>query len=242
MEKIPKIIHYIWVGENPKPEIVIKCIESWKKFFPDYKIIEWNENNYNVYKNEYLKSAYQEKKWAFVSDYMRFDILYNYGGIYFDTDVEVLKSFPDKLFEHNAFTGLEGEGRIAPGLVYACRPKDWLSKKMLDSYENEQFSLKEMVTVNNRMSDILVKYGFVKKNQYQEIKGLSIYPYEIFCGYDQSIKEYDIKESTLSVHHYAGTWKKKNLKMKIQQIIKKSIGIESYKKIIQLKRKIIKGK
>ena len=94
---IPKVIHYCWFGGNPLPEEAKRCIESWKKYCPDYKIIEWNENNYDVNSNEYMKSAYKEKKWAFVSDYARIDVVYKYGGIYMDTDVELVKGLDNLL-------------------------------------------------------------------------------------------------------------------------------------------------
>ena len=121
--RIPKIIHYCWFGNNPKPEIVYKCIESWKKYFPDYEIVEWNEKNYDVNKELYMQEAYSCKKWAFVSDYARFDVLYQYGGIYFDTDVEVLKKFPQEILCNQAFTGIESTKIISPGLVFGCAPK-----------------------------------------------------------------------------------------------------------------------
>ena len=98
---IPKIIHYCWFGRNSKSKIILKCIESWRKFMPDYEIIEWNEDNFNVKQNEYVKSAYNNKKWAFVSDYARMKVLYQYGGIYFDTDVELLKPIPSEYLECN---------------------------------------------------------------------------------------------------------------------------------------------
>ena len=90
-KEIPHIIHYFWFGNNEKPRIVLDCIDSWKKFFPGWKIIEWNEDNYNIDKSSYTKEAYSQRKWAFVSDYARFDVLYEYGGIYLDTDAEVIK-------------------------------------------------------------------------------------------------------------------------------------------------------
>ena len=104
---IPKIIHYCWFGGNDKLESVMKCIESWKKYLPDYEIMEWNESNFNIKKaNQYVREAYDNKKWAFVTDYVRLIALYENGGIYFDTDVEVFKSF-DSLLSEKAFFGFE---------------------------------------------------------------------------------------------------------------------------------------
>ena len=115
---IPKIIHYCWFGYNKKPELIEKCIESWHKFLPDWEFREWNESNYNVNKNEYIKEAYKQKKWAFVSDYARFDILNQYGGVYLDTDVELLKPISDEILQHEAFTGFQSNNRVNPGLIY----------------------------------------------------------------------------------------------------------------------------
>ena len=107
MEKIPHIIHYCWFGRNPKSELVLNCIESWKKYLPGYEIREWNEDNYDVTQVNFVKEAYENQKWAFVSDYVRFDVLYQFGGIYFDTDVELLKPIPEEILAKRAFTGFE---------------------------------------------------------------------------------------------------------------------------------------
>lgn len=123
MEKIPHIIHYCWFGRNPKSELVLNCIESWKKYLPGYEIREWNEDNYDVTQVNFVKEAYENQKWAFVSDYVRFDVLYQFGGIYFDTDVELLKPIPEEILAKRAFTGFESTKLISPGLVMV-RSKD----------------------------------------------------------------------------------------------------------------------
>jgi mannosyltransferase OCH1-like enzyme len=115
MEKIPHIIHYCWFGRNPKSELVLNCIESWKKYLPGYEIREWNEDNYDVTQVNFVKEAYENQKWAFVSDYVRFDVLYQFGGIYFDTDVELLKPIPEEILAKRAFTGFESTKLISPG-------------------------------------------------------------------------------------------------------------------------------
>ena len=128
---IPKIIHYCWFGGNPLPESAKKCIASWRKFLPDYQIKEWNEDNFDVNSIPYTQEAYEAKKYAFVSDYARFWILYKYGGLYFDTDVEVIKSFKE-LLENEAFAAFETEKYIAPGLVlWAKEPKNGIIGEML---------------------------------------------------------------------------------------------------------------
>ncbi|MEE1059147.1 MAG: glycosyltransferase, partial [Treponema sp.] len=135
---IPKKIHYCWFGGNPLPDFAKRCIESWRKFFPDYEIIEWNEHNYDVHKIPYISQAYNAKKFAFVSDYARFDILYEHGGLYFDTDVEVIKPFDD-LVEKGAFAGVECPGKLAAGLGLASPAASPIYKEILDSYKISNF-------------------------------------------------------------------------------------------------------
>lgn len=237
---IPKIIHYIWIGNNKKPYIVNKCIETWKLYFPDYEIREWNETNYDVYKNKYISEAYKEKRWAFVSDFIRFDVLYKYGGIYLDTDVEVLKRFPDEILNNiNAFTGKEPNGYVSPGLVFGCEPQNIIAKKMIDSYDSSIFEASKIYTVNQRLTDLLVKEGYVIDDEFQIVLGLYIYPSDYFCGYDIDNNINKITEKTLSFHHYeASSWQKHKVKNAFKKIIKGIVGIENYKRLIQIKRKM----
>lgn len=242
MEIIPKKIHYFWFGHNQKPEIVQKCIESWNKYMPDYEVIEWNEDNYNIHKCKYMRQAYENKKWAFVSDYARFDILYQYGGIYLDTDVELLKPIPVEILQSgNAVTGMESTGRVAPGLIFATWPRHRFCKAMLDSYERDEFIVEgeqNLLTVNKRVCNILDNEGFSSNNQMQTIMHIDIYPSEYFCGYNLDLREYEITDKTVSIHHYASTWKKKGIKRRLQTIIKNTIGNKGYRAILQIKRKL----
>lgn len=237
---IPKKIHYCWFGRNPKADIVLKCIESWKKYMPEYEIIEWNEDNYDIDKCVYIKEAYAEKKWAFVSDYVRFDVLNNFGGIYFDTDVELLKSIPNDILNNNAFTGMESAGKVSPGLVFASLPGHPFLKEILKEYEETSFiqtGKRKYKTVNEFTTEILEKKGFIQKQKYQKVYDIAIYPSEFFCGYDQDLQEFDIQSSTISVHHYAGTWKKKTIKDMVQKQIKKIFGKKIYMLLLKTKRK-----
>ena len=240
---IPKLIHYFWFGFSPKPEIVVKCIESWKKFLPDFKIIEWNESNYDINKCMYMAEAYKSKKWAFVTDYARFDILYKYGGIYFDTDVEIIRTFPGEYFEKTAFTGVESNNYISPGLVLASEKGNEFLRQVLDIYNKEHFIVngkENLKTVNIFTTELLQEKGFVLDGTYQEIDGVCIYPSEYFCGFNLDIHEPEITDKTICIHHYAATWKKNTIKKKIQKIIKKYLGINFYKHLIKLKRLAIK--
>ena len=139
---IPKIIHYCWFGGNPLSELAQKCISSWKKYFPEYEIKEWNESNFNLQCCDYVKEAYEAKKWAFVSDYARFWILYHEGGLYFDTDVEVIKPIDD-IINNGAFMGCERTGNyglgVNPGLGIGADPGISLYKEILDDYEKSHF-------------------------------------------------------------------------------------------------------
>lgn len=165
MCEIPKVIHYIWFGGNEKPEIVKKCINSWKKYMPDYEIVEWNEKNYDVSKSKYISEAYKEKKWAFASDYARFDILNQYGGIYFDTDVELLKEIPEYILENSAFTGFESSGMVNPGLVFGTIPKHPFVSQVLKRYNNTSFhqdSKRGYKTVNEFSMDVLNEFGIAR--------------------------------------------------------------------------------
>ena len=241
MQNIPQTIHYCWFGKNEKPDIVLKCIESWKKYMPEYTIVEWNEDNYDINKDFFLKEAYQSKKWAFVSDYARFDIINEYGGIYVDTDVEFLKTIPNEMLEDEAFTGFEFAGKISPGLIYAAIPDFKITKEILNEYKKMHFENsndQKYITVNMVTTEVLERYSSLNPNIIQVIEGLRIYPSEYFCGYDQDVKEYSITNQTICVHHYAGTWKRNRMSQKMKMLVKKMIGVNNYRKLIHIKRKI----
>lgn len=235
---IPKKIHYIWIGNNEKPKKIIECIASWKKFMPDYEIIEWNEKNFNINECEYAKEAYHNKKWAFVSDYIRFKVLYENGGIYLDTDVELLKKIPKNILLNNSFTGVESSGKVSPGLIYACKKNDLIAKYMIDKYCTLKFDKNNLITVNEIITEYLKKFGFKENNKFQVISNLAIYPDDFFCGFDLDVKEIKITQNTISIHHYLGSWYKRTLKNKLQYCLKKYLGVEKYRKILYLKRKL----
>lgn len=160
---IPKIIHYCWVGNCQKPKSVLYCIESWRKFCPDYRIIEWNESNYDFSKNKYMWQAYEAKKWGFVPDYARLDIVYQYGGIYLDTDVELVKNI-DELLSHKAFMGFEdtgdGEFFVNCGHGFGAEPGNEITKT---------------VTINsNKTGKIVLKGLTSRKNYYVRVRSCKV--------------------------------------------------------------------
>lgn len=240
---IPKLIHYCWFGNGEKPDIVLKCIESWKKYMPDYLIVEWNEGNYDYGKCLYTQQAYEVKKWAFVSDYARFDVLQQFGGIYFDTDVELIKSIPEDILSNSAFTCMEPSGKVNPGLIFGSEADTLFLNEMVNLYRNTSFLDNNgqpiCKTVNLFVTEKLTQYGYVEKDIYQEVNGLVIYPSAIFCGFDLDIMEPNISENTISVHHYSGTWMNNNIKRKIQNIIKRLVGIKVYRQLLNFKRKLL---
>lgn len=214
---IPKKIHYCWFGANSLPESAKRYIETWKKYCPDYEIIEWNENNFDVTQNQYCKEAYEAKKWAFVSDYARFWILYNHGGIYFDTDVEVIKPL-DTIIEKGPFMGSERDAdksratalAVAPGLGLGVTPGLRLYKEFLDLYDNLHFKNNDgslnLKTVVQYTTEILVKHGLQNINQIQYCAGVYIYPREYFCPKNIDTGILELTENSYTIHHFNGTW------------------------------------
>ena len=205
---IPKIIHYCWFGKNPLPKEAKKYIESWKKKCPDYEIIEWNENNFDINSNVYAKEAYEVKKWAFVSDYVRLYVLYNYGGIYLDTDVEVLKSF-DFFLKYDAFLGFENQKHLTTGIM-GCKKGYWLFNEFLSYYSNRHFVQKngkyDMTPNVITITKICKKYGLVINNKLQNIKKLTIFPNEYFCPSGFETGKINVTNNTVVIHHFFGSW------------------------------------
>lgn len=244
MSEIPHIIHYCWFGKGEKPQVAVNCINSWKSFFPDWKIIEWNEENYNFSEFPYAEDAYKLKKWAFVSDIVRLDVLYKYGGIYLDIDVEFIKPLPNIFLSYRGFLGFEYTNTIAPGLIFGVEKENDFVKQILDSYRGERFTYCKngiYKTINVRITEALLESGLVKNGQEQVVIGFHIFPSEYFCGYNTDIREPEITDNTICWHHYLGSWSNPSLKMKIQDYLKFIIGISNYKKLLYFVRKI-KGK
>ena len=215
---IPKIIHYCWFGRGNLPASAKKCIDSWRKYFPDYEIKQWNEDNFEIEKFSYTREAYAAKKYAFVSDFVRFWVLYNYGGLYFDTDVEVVKDFADILqngpfmgFELNPINESNKRMRINPGLGIGVTPKHTFYKDLLDLYEGMHWvsyaeSEGVMPTVVDYTTDLFIKKGIKEKNGIQCVEGIYVYPEEYFCPISINSGKLVINDETHSIHWFDQSW------------------------------------
>lgn len=206
---IPKIIHYCWFGRNPKPEGVQKCIASWKKYLPDYEIKEWNEDNFDIHINKYCEQAYNNRKWAFVSDVARVMALYHEGGIYFDTDVEVVQSF-NPLLHQKAFLGFEGTQWIATSTM-GTEPGNPIIKQFIDNYntrnfENEEghLDLKSNVRVLTKM--LIDEQGLILNGKEQQLKYFHIFPTDFFTPFDYINGKLRKTTNTYSIHWFDQSW------------------------------------
>ncbi len=205
---IPKIIHYIWFGGKPLPELAQKCLDSWKKYCPDYEIMRWDESNFDLNFNDYVKEAYEAKKWAFVSDVARLYALVNYGGIYMDTDVEVIKPLDD-LLEYEAVSGFESSDKIAAGLL-ACEKDNEIFNEFLQGYEGAHFVKEDgaldTTTIVARLTALCVKYDVQLNNTKQTVNGFTLLPVDYFYPKEYLTNKLNITSNTLCIHHYDASW------------------------------------
>lgn len=206
---IPKKIHYCWFGGKELPEFLKKCIRSWKELCPDYEIIEWNENNYDVNRHRFTKEAYEKKRYGFVTDMARLDILYENGGIYLDTDVTLLQN-PDDCLYQTGFIGVEKWGNINSGGGCGFIRNHPMVKKILDYRDQFSFILEDgsLNTETNGVYETrpFLEAGFKPNNTLQTIEGVTVYPSYVNHPYDYMSCEMQKKESTISVHHFYGGW------------------------------------
>ena len=245
---IPKKIHYCWFGGKPLNKLGKKCLKSWKKYFPDYEIIEWNESNFDLNCCRYVQEAAKEKKWAFVSDYVRFKILYEQGGVYFDTDVQVIKPFDD-ILANGAFMGCENPDlkspyAVNPGLGIAVAPGLGIYKEILEDYEKSSFYKADgtlnLYTIVQRTTEMLRKYGLRDTMEIQKVADITIYPAEYFCPINMNNGRLEITPITHSIHRYAASWcsKKSRVRGKIYHFLSRTFGEKFADKV----RKILGGK
>ncbi len=234
MSKIPKKIHFCWFGREEYPELIPKCIDSWKKKLPDYEIKCWNTENFDVNICQYTKEAFQVKKYAFVSDYVRLYALYNEGGIYLDTDVEVIKSLND-LLDDSAFSGFEKNDQTVATYIFGSEQGNPIFKEFLDYYEDKSFILPngeyDLTPNPFPVTDICVKRGLLLNGNKQKLDYITIYPRDYFCPYNRATEELNITENTYCIHYFNGSWisdKKKKIIFTRKQIIQKYGKLAGY--------------
>jgi mannosyltransferase OCH1-like enzyme len=225
---IPKIIHYCWFGERKKPTFVKKCINSWKKHCPDYKFVEWGNNNFDINCNPYVSEAYNRRKYAFVSDYVRLYALYNYGGIYMDTDVEVFKSF-DNILDNKCVFGFEECNYIATSFMAAEKGNKFI-EKFFELYKSLNFKNADgslnMKTNVERLTELLLQEGLQRNNSLQTVSDIKIYPKEYFSPYDYINCVKHITKNSYCMHHFYVSWMPitERFKKSIKKIIAMTVG------------------
>ena len=228
---IPKKIHYCWFGRGEKPKLAIRCIESWKKYCPDFEIIEWNEDNYDVNKNEYTSWCYRNKKWAFLSDYVRLDVVNEHGGIYFDTDVELVKSL-DELLEYDAFYGFEKDNIVNTGEGLGSVSGHSVIRAMIDEYESlnidDSFTAIGCPTLNTKA---LVKLGIHLDGKRQNVYGAEILPVDYLNPYDDPTGRLNKTSNTFCIHWYSKSAlsKKQIIKSKITRPFHRIFGEDCFR-------------
>ena len=243
---IPKKIHYCWFGRNPLPDSALRCIASWKKYLPDYEILEWNEDNFDVNSIQYIAQAYKVKKYAFVSDYARFKILYEHGGLYFDTDVEVIKPM-EEIGSRGPFLGFEinpvagkTHGAVNPGLGMGALQGMPLYKSILDYYHNLDFILSDgrqniSDAVVNITTRELIKEGMQQQRGIQSVADIFVYPLDYFNPFDDATGRLNKTHNTYTIHWYSKTWLNVNpCRQQISRLVHRLLGVELLAKIKHL--------
>lgn len=233
---IPRIIHYCWFGKGELSPLAKKCIASWKKYMPDCEIKQWNEENFDVNIIQYTKEAYECKKYAFVSDFARFYILRNYGGIYLDVDVELVKPLDD-LLDNKTLLGFERVGEVNPGLICASEPNTLFLNEMVNFYKNLKFidsnGKLNLSTIVDYTTKYLKSKGLENKNEKQIVCDVTIYPIDYFCPIDMSTNELVITKNTYSIHHFAASWL--STWGKFKKKFRKILGAKFYNKLHEIK-------
>lgn len=255
---IPKIIHYCWFGNGELPEQEQKCIESWKKMCPDYEIIRWDESNYDVNVIPYTRDAYKEKKWSFVSDYARVEIIYKYGGIYLDTDVELLKPL-DGYLNDGMFCGFESrdslmdkkgiqyENSVNFGLGFGAEAGNSILKDILELYKELSFYKDDgtlnLVACPHYQTMVLIKHGLKDDRTYQKLENCIVYPEDYFSPKSYLTGKITLTPNTVSIHHFRVSWTdeegRKNLELEWKYCQKYGYTIA---KVIMKIRRILKIK
>lgn len=235
VKKIPRVINYCWFGGNKKSALIERCINSWKKYCPDYKIIEWNEDNFNVRYNKYVKEAYDNKKWAFLTDYVRLWVLYNNGGIYLDTDVELISSL-DSLLEYDCFLATEDNSIINTGLGCGATAHNVWIKVIMDDYNQCHFQKSDgsldLTPCTTRNTIALEKYIHMSINSIinTPLGNSIILSRDFFCPFDFATGEMKKSTNTVGIHWFDASWRDSsiNLREKMLRPVKRIIGKERF--------------
>lgn len=229
---IPKVIHYCWFGRGDMPKLAEKCLKSWKKFCPDYEIVCWNEDNFDINENRYAREAYDAKKWAFVSDYVRLKVLYENGGIYLDTDVELIKPL-DKLIEDGGFMGFDDSGIVSTGLGFACEKGNELVGRLLKDYKDISFILPDgscdITPCPDRNTKTLIELGMDLENKNQIFMGIKMLPEDYLCPVKYYTGKKEITKNTYSIHHFCASWTSATAKR--TTFAKRILGVKLYNKL-----------
>ena len=214
---IPKIIHYCWFGRGEKPELAKKCIASWRKSCPDFEIREWNEGNCDYLSIPFMAEAYAAKKYAFVSDVMRLIVLEQYGGVYFDTDVEVLRDI-SPLLDDEGFIGFENDQFVNSGQVMAAKAHHPVIQEMIEEYKKLHFTNADgtatPVGCPRLNTDVMERFGLIRNGREQVVAGIHVYSADYFNPMDSTTGKLTKTENTYSIHWYSMSWLPKRVQMK----------------------------
>lgn len=255
---IQKTIHYCWFGGNPLPDIATRCIRSWKKYCRGYNIIRWDESNFDISACPiYVRQAYKAKKWAFVTDYVRLKVIFEHGGIYLDTDVEIIRPL-DELLVHKAYFGFEDASAINAAMQNTEEPQYYVNtglgfgaekghpiiREMMDDYENIPFILPDgsydQEACPKRNTKVLARHGLVQNNTFQHLKdGISVLPTQWLCPFDYWSGNGKITEQTVSIHLFSSSWMTKDLQKARKKRIRKRKKTERWQYIRYLPNRIL---
>ena len=229
---IPKVIYYCWFGKGDLPKLAKKCIKSWKKYCPGYEIVCINEENFDISQNKYAEEAYEARKWAFVSDFARLKVLYDNGGIYFDTDVELIKPI-DNLIEEIGYMGFDDNGVVSTGLGFACEKGNELIGALLKDYEDISFILPDgsydLLPCPDRNTKTMIELGLNTKVQDQIFMGLHFLPEDYLCPVKYYTGKKKITKNTYSIHHFSASWTSATAKRTL--FVKRIVGVKMYDRL-----------
>lgn len=239
MTEIPHIIHYCWFGGKPLPPSAIRCIDSWKRHFPDWEIRRWDESNFDINAIPFTRQAAAMGKWAFVSDYARFVILHRHGGVYFDTDVEVIRPM-NHIIARGAFMGFEKDHTtigVAAGLGMGAPAGLPFYQKVIDHYSSVPFIDAEgrqlPGTVVSHVTELFINSGLVPDDSEQTVEGITIYPNDYFNPLDDATGRLNITDRTCSIHHYAKTWCDNYgpMRIRLTRLLHRCFGVQTFIKL-----------